>query len=91
MPNAATQSKQLSDPVDHVRNMSKWLTAVIEGLRGRYRASRGAAIQGDVRDCCGRFLAASLPPSGTMRKKANALGNSNDPKAEIGRLSPIFT
>lgn len=24
-------------------------------------------------------------------EKANTLGNSNDPKAEIGRLSPIFT
>ena len=33
MPSAAMQSKQLSDPIDHVRSMSKRLTAVIDGLR----------------------------------------------------------
>jgi hypothetical protein len=33
MPSAATQSKQMSDPIDRVRNMSERSTEVIDDLR----------------------------------------------------------
>ena len=33
MPNAATQSEQMSDPIDRIHSMSKRLTEVIDCLR----------------------------------------------------------
>ena len=33
MPSATTQNKQMSDPIDRVRNMSERLTEIIGGLR----------------------------------------------------------
>ena len=53
MPSAATQGKQMSDPIDRIHNMSGRLTEVIDCLRADIRRVEGAAIQGDVRDCRG--------------------------------------
>jgi hypothetical protein len=68
MQSAARQSKQMSDPIDRVRNMSERLTEVIDGLRadiGRVEEPQFKAMFETRR----KFSAALLPPSGTMRKK----------------------
>jgi len=90
MPGAATQSEQMSDPIDRIHSMSKRLTEVIDCLRadiGRVEKPQFKAMF----ETAAEVLGGLLPPSGTMKSKANAPGNGNDPKTELGRLSPLFT
>jgi hypothetical protein len=90
MPNAATQSEQMSDPIDRIHSMSKRLTEVIDCLRadiGRIEEPQFRAIFETAAEVLGGLVTAF----GHYEKKANAPGNGNDPKAEIGRRSPVFT
>ena len=90
MPNAATQSEQMSDPIERVRNMSERLTEFIDCLRadiGRVEEPQFKAMFETAAEVLGGLVTAFRH----YEEQSERAWNGNDPKTEIGRLSPLFT